>query len=159
MAFLSNTVISAHWPEETSVFQIIGIFIVRLLRTNPHPEEVLWLLPFINYLRDKWFISWQKYTLKYTCRKNLCTCYLQFMLYKEGSGQSCGCTMLNIVRWLKGVQVQSSAIILPCYCFLCLQNSGLLVLLLLQEHPWTVHNPDLSPRAYGKRSPIDVCMK
>lgn len=39
-----------HSPEETGMFHIICIFIVCLLRTNPHPEKVLWLLPLINYL-------------------------------------------------------------------------------------------------------------
>lgn len=34
------------------MFHIICIFIVLLLRTNPDPKEVLWLLPFINYLGD-----------------------------------------------------------------------------------------------------------
>lgn len=34
------------------MFHIICIFIVLLLRTNPHPEKVLWLLPLINYLGE-----------------------------------------------------------------------------------------------------------
>lgn len=44
---------NGHSPEEASVFHIICIFIVLFLRTNPHPEEVLWLLPLINDLGDK----------------------------------------------------------------------------------------------------------
>lgn len=42
-----------HSPEEPSVFHIICIFVVLLLRSNPHPEEVLWLLPLVNHLGDK----------------------------------------------------------------------------------------------------------
>lgn len=43
---------NSYSPEETSVFHVLCVFIIRFLRTNAHPEEVLWLLPFINYLGD-----------------------------------------------------------------------------------------------------------
>lgn len=35
------------------MFHVICIFIVLLLRTNPHPEEILRLLPLIYYLGNK----------------------------------------------------------------------------------------------------------
>ena len=35
------------------MFYIIGVFIIQLLRTNPHPEEVLWLLTLVNYLVEE----------------------------------------------------------------------------------------------------------
>lgn len=41
-----------HLPEETGVFHVICILVILFLRTNSHPEEVLWLLPFINDLGD-----------------------------------------------------------------------------------------------------------
>lgn len=48
-----NTNNNVHPPEKPRVFHIICIFIVRLLRANPHPEEVLWLLSLIDDLRDR----------------------------------------------------------------------------------------------------------
>lgn len=41
-----------HSPEEPRMLHVLRIFIVRFLRTNANPEEVLWLLPLINHLRD-----------------------------------------------------------------------------------------------------------
>lgn len=35
------------------MLHIICIFVVLFLRADPHPEEVLWLLPLINHLGDK----------------------------------------------------------------------------------------------------------
>lgn len=35
------------------MFHVIGIFVVLLLRTNPHPEEVLRLLPLVNHLVEE----------------------------------------------------------------------------------------------------------
>lgn len=43
---------NSYSPEETSVFHVLCVFIIRFLRTNADPEEVLWLLPFINHLGD-----------------------------------------------------------------------------------------------------------
>lgn len=35
------------------MFHVIGVFVVLLLRTNPHPEEVLRLLPLVNHLVEE----------------------------------------------------------------------------------------------------------
>lgn len=49
----AESINTLHSPEEPGIFHIICIFIVLLLRTDPHPEEVLWLLSLINHLGDK----------------------------------------------------------------------------------------------------------
>lgn len=46
-----------HSPEEASVLHVVGVLVVLLLRANSHPEEVLWLLPLINDLREKTSVS------------------------------------------------------------------------------------------------------
>lgn len=68
------------------MFHIICIFIVLLLRTNPYPKEVLWLLPFINYLGDNLVNQFDKIhiqKLKYLLTQFFYT-YIS-VLFKENS--------------------------------------------------------------------------
>lgn len=43
-------------PEEPSMFHVFCIFVVLFLGSDSNPEEVLWLLPLVNYLQNV-FIS------------------------------------------------------------------------------------------------------
>lgn len=69
-------------PEEASVFHVVCVLVVLLLRTNSHPEEVLWLLPLIDDLGDKRGREFDKHHQNgkqlFPCKAQVdsCLCYL-----------------------------------------------------------------------------------